>query len=116
MKKLLKSIDVFGHPIGVLYRGNTAHNTVFGSIISLIMIAFLLAFATTRMIDTLNHTNQQISSTKIIVDRDAEGDINLENHHFNLGFNVFQSSVIDDRFDYNHKIPPRIGKWKAEMT
>ena len=89
MKKLLKSIDVFGHPIGVLYRGNTAHKTVFGSIVSLIMIAFLLAFATMRMIETVSHTNQQISSTKIIVDRDTEGDINLENHHFNIGFNVF---------------------------
>ena len=78
MKKLLKSIDVFGHPIGVLYKGSTTHNTVFGSFITIIMTTILLAYATMRMIETVNRSNQQISSTKMVADRDAEGEINLQ--------------------------------------
>ena len=70
MLKLLKSIDTFGHPIGVLYKGKTTHNTVFGSFITLIMTTIVLGYATMNMIETVNRSNQQISSTKIIVDRD----------------------------------------------
>ena len=78
MKKLLKSIDVFGHPIGVLYKSSTTHNTVFGSFITIIMTTILLGYATMRMIETVDRSNQQISSTKMVADRDAEGEINLQ--------------------------------------
>ena len=73
MIKFLKSLDSFGHPIGVLYRGSTTHNTLFGSFITLIMTTVILGYATMNLVDTVNRSNQQISSTKIIVDRDAEG-------------------------------------------
>ena len=41
------AIDVFGHPINVNYKGNETHNTLIGSVLSLVVYACTLAIAIT---------------------------------------------------------------------
>ena len=53
----LKSIDVYGHPINVLFKGGTRHNTLFGSVFTLLTILTVLLFASSRMIEMIEHTD-----------------------------------------------------------
>ena len=73
----LKSIDVYGHPINVLYKGGTTHNTLLGSMFTLITTVTVLLFASSRMVDLVYHNDQSISSRKISANIDIEGKIDL---------------------------------------
>ena len=53
----LKSIDGYGHPVGVLYKGGTTHNTLFGSVFTLLTTALILIFATSRLIEMMDHSD-----------------------------------------------------------
>ena len=53
----LKSIDVYGHPINVLYKGGTRHNTLFGSLFTLLTTVTVLIFASSRIIEMIQHTD-----------------------------------------------------------
>ena len=53
MLKKLKSIDIYGHPIGVLYKGSTTYQTLFGSIFTLLTTATVLIFASSKMTEII---------------------------------------------------------------
>ena len=57
MLKKLKSIDIYGHPIGVLYKGSTTYQTLFGSIFTLLTTATVLIFASSKMTEIIQHTD-----------------------------------------------------------
>ena len=84
MFEKLKSIDAYGHPVGVLYKGNPSHNTCCGSILTICMAIFLLWFGLAEILSTLERDNQNVSSNKILVDLEEKGQINLADYDFNL--------------------------------
>ena len=51
MLKFLKSKDIYGHNVGVLYKSNTHHNTLFGSFLSLVTFLVILSFAILKFIE-----------------------------------------------------------------
>ena len=57
MLEKLKSIDGYGHPVSVLYKGGTTHNTLFGSMFTLLTSALVLIFATSRLVEMMYHTD-----------------------------------------------------------
>ena len=45
VSNILHNFDFFGHPITVNYRGNDKYQTSFGSLVSIICFALMLAFS-----------------------------------------------------------------------
>ena len=45
MLDFIKSLDKYGHPIGVHYKGGSTHNTLFGSVFTLITNITVLIYA-----------------------------------------------------------------------
>ena len=84
MIKLIKKIDIFGHPIGVQFRGQETHPTLFGSFFSLFTIVCVLIYAVAQLYQTINHLNQEVSSIKITTDLDLEDPVDLKTFDFNL--------------------------------
>ena len=68
IKKYLKRVDIFGHPIGVHYKGQTTHNTISGSLVSLMMISWVLFYAAATFLETIKHFNQQENTNRIKAD------------------------------------------------
>ena len=65
-----KAFDGYGHPVSVLFKGGTTHNTLFGSLITLLTSALVLIFATSRIIEMMDHTDQSITSRATYADID----------------------------------------------
>ena len=53
MLEKLKSIDIYGHPVGVQYKGNRTHNTLLGSLFTILTSTMVLLFAASRMIEII---------------------------------------------------------------
>ena len=62
MIKFLKQIDIFGHPVNVLYKGGAKHNTLVGSIFSIIVTICVGTFTIATFLETISHSNQAIST------------------------------------------------------
>ena len=112
--KYLKSIDVYGHPIGVLYNGETKHKTMFGTILSIATIVVVLIYASQQLVATITKSNQHEITRKIIADIGQDGNVYFDDHDFNIM--IHTSIVRDDRsVDFDYKIPEKIGRLKAYM-
>lgn len=88
MNNFLKKFDIFGHPISVLYKGNTKQNTILGSIFSILTAVSVTIFAVNSLIEGLSHRNQTIRTKTISTDLNQEGPINLQEADFNLMFTL----------------------------
>ena len=58
MLKFLKSLDMYGHPIGVLYKGDTRHRTWLGCVCSILTMLFILLFASQALLAMATKTSQ----------------------------------------------------------
>ena len=67
----LKRIDIFGHPIGVNYRGDGAFNTVFGSFVTLITAILVLNYAQIEFMDMYSRDGQKETTRSIKVPRNS---------------------------------------------
>ena len=47
--KLFKSVDIYGHPVGVNYRGDDAYKTKFGAIWSIYTFVTVMLYAITKL-------------------------------------------------------------------
>ena len=86
MLKYIKSIDIYGHPIGVQYKGQTRHATIFGSIFSIIAIVTVLLFASERFISMISNSSQTEFSREIIADVGLDGQVKFKDLNFDLMF------------------------------
>ena len=74
MKKLaslFKGIDIYGHPIGVNYKGDGTFNTVMGSFITLITAFIVLSYASLKMMDIHSRDSQNELTHKIKINPEA---------------------------------------------
>ena len=114
MTKYLKSIDVYGHPIGVLYYGQTRHKTIFGALLSIATIVVVLLYASEQFLATITSANQNEITRKIIADIGQDGNVYFDDHDFNI---MLQTSIVrdDGGVDFEYRIPEKIGRWKAYL-
>ena len=78
----LKKLDIFGYPIGVHYKGKTTHNTIFGSLLSLFIITWVLIYAAITLLMTVDHSNQEVNTNRIKADLNEQGPVDLEKLNF----------------------------------
>ena len=64
----LKSIDIYGHPIGVHYKGNSTYQTKLGSFVTLMSFVIVTVYAVIIAIDLHTGESQDESSRAIKVD------------------------------------------------
>ena len=100
MIKFLRSIDIYGHPIGVLYKGNTAYNSLLGSVFTIITTVIVLSFSVANLAETISHTNQEETSRSIVIDINQLGRLNLIDLNFKLMFMVVLTT--EHGTYYNH--------------
>ena len=56
----IKSLDNFGEPIGVNYKGESSFKTIPGAVLSVALLIFLLVFAGQSFLGLVNYDNPQI--------------------------------------------------------
>ena len=115
MLKYIKSVDIYGHPIGVHYKGQTTHATILGSVFSIIMIAAVLLFAADRYLSMITNSVQTEFSREIVADVGLDGQVKFSDLNFNL---LFQTTGFrsDGSVDFNFRLPDRIGRWIARLS
>ena len=113
MIDFLKKVDIFGYPIGVHYKGGTSHNTIFGSVLSLLTILWVLLYGAVTLLQTIQHLNLEVSTNRIKADVDEQGPIDLDLYNFRLMIQTI-AKKSDGSDDYNYQIPKNMGKFFAE--
>ena len=81
MLKFFKSLDIYVHPIGVLYKGDSSYKTLLGSFFSLVTTSIVLFFAVARLIEMMDRSNQDQISRALVTDIEQEGHIGLIDHN-----------------------------------
>ena len=57
----IKSLDHFGEPIGVNYKGESSFKTIPGAILSVALLTLLLIFAGQSFLGLINFENPQVN-------------------------------------------------------
>ena len=94
MKKVIesfKSIDMYGHPIGVHYKGDDAYRTKLGSFVTLITVGLVLTYSGIRVGQLNTRSNQNETNQTIKLDLDNSGEVNLKENKFNIAFGLLKS-------------------------
>ena len=102
-----KSIDIYGHQIGVHYRGDGSYRTSLGSFFTLITVALVLSYTTIKVTDMVERTSQNEKTQTLKIDLDKSGKVNMAENNFTFGF------YLTDQFNIPVDIPKRIGALKA---
>ena len=93
----LVSQDIFGHKIGVNYKGKDSYQTKLGAFLTFATYGLILANIAYLFIALLDGSKQEEKSTLTYVDRSNEPGLKLIDHAFNL---IVMS---------NPRLPPDIG-------
>ena len=105
-----KSIDQYGHSIGVHYRGDGSYRTILGSIVTLIALGFVMVYTTIRISGLVKRTSQNESTQFLRVDLDEIGQVSFVENDFTISY--YASGTQDGKI---HRIPTRIGKLKPYL-
>ena len=86
-----KSIDIYGSPVNVNYRGNSTFPTGFGSLMTLISVILLMQFAGIQLTGILTSDSQEEMTRSVKIDVD-EIALDLKENNFSLGFIVLSEN------------------------
>ena len=106
MKKFsaaFKSIDIYGHPIGVHYKGNSTYQTKLGSLVTLFTFVFVTIYAAILVIELRTGESQEVSSRSIKLDLSKSERKPLDELEFMLGY------ILVDEQNLPTTIPSNIG-------
>ena len=81
-----KSLDKYGHSVGVHYRGDGSYRTSLGSFATLITVALVLLYTTIKVIEMVERTSQNERTSTLKIDLNESGQVSLSENNFNIGF------------------------------
>ena len=99
---LIKSQDIYGHGIGIQYRGQDSHKTGLGALLTIFSYVLVSVYLAARVQEFFDNSSQIEQVNKKSVDLFDEPVINLNESHFSL---IAGS---------NYPIPKGIGEWKTK--
>ena len=102
---MLLRLDVFGHKIGVHYKGEEAYKTKIGGLLTLITYTLILIQTTNLFTDFLDNSAQTEQFSRIKQDLVGLDALKLTENQLEIAF--------IDRFKGSY--PPEIGRWEARM-
>ena len=99
--KFITGLDIFGHAVGVNYRGDSSYKTGFGAILTI--ISFILIFLnTSSLVVSFVTREDQIERSRTITESLVDaGDLNLQENKFDIAFTTGKT------------LDPKYGTWKA---
>ena len=86
LRSFLTSLDVFGEPVSVNFKGETNFKTLPGALLSVLIKSFLLVFAINGTIDLINYEDPQITQYDIFETRRDGDEVNLGEAKANVAF------------------------------
>ena len=99
--KLLVQQDIYGHAIGLHYKGADSYRTRVGAIVTIITYAFALIYLVQRITEFNDKSTQVENVNTVMIDMFDDQPHLLEDESFSF---VLASNIT---------IPENIGKWKA---
>lgn len=84
----LKKIDIYGQNIQLAYRGDEKFKTTPGAIVSLMVIAVMMAYTGFKTYVLFNKVNPTISKAEFIRDLDSEGAFRPYQLGFDFAFGI----------------------------
>ena len=99
--RLLRSLDIYGHKVGVNYRGEDAFKTKLGGLLSLATYTFAIINLVNLLTAFFDHSEQKETYSRIKVDTLEVGSLNLAENHVDIAIFTFLP------------INPFFGSWKA---
>ena len=103
---LFKSIDIFGHPISVNYRGEDTFKTRLGAFFTIVVYTLMIFNLVQLSIAYVDGSKQEEKNRVQLFDRNQAGPFNLAENHFEV-------RILPNVFSY---LPPRIGEYVALQT
>ena len=100
---LLLRLDIYGHKVGVHYRGEDAYKTKFGGLLSLATYVLVMIQTLNLVTDFVDHSAQTENFVRIKQDLVDQGEFNLHDHQLQIFINDKDKGIY----------PEKIGKWKA---
>ena len=97
---LFKKIDFLGEEIGFKIEGSNQYNSILGTVISLIVISFVLRFTIIKYTIMTNVEDTSHQTTKINNDINISQTFGADKTNFNMAFgmfNVFTGEVLDPK-------------------
>lgn len=94
LKKLVKQLDIYGQNYNFKYKGNEKYKTACGGVVSLFVILSVISTTVTFILNYLDTTKPDISSSTRIEERAPKRDLYSSNYGFALGVYVNPSDLI----------------------
>ena len=113
-QRKLRSIDAFGAPIGVNYKGNDTYQTKLGGVVSLVTFVVILFYAVYQTYVMWSYTGSTFTSLQTAINLHGETiadavDLGQDNFEVFLGLRQSTTGIII-------QVPPEIGRLKATQT
>ena len=64
--KFLKGFDIYAKPITLTYRGKEKFRSIFGGLISVVVIGFIISIFGYKLRDMINRNNAQVKKNTLI--------------------------------------------------
>ena len=87
--RFLKNQDMFGHTIGVHYRGDSAYKTRLGALVTFATYFLMLIYLSKLSADFFDGSNQEEKGQRIKIDLFNEGPVILAENYFEIATFVY---------------------------
>lgn len=94
--KFLKSLDIFGYPIGVHYKGSDTYQTRLGAVCTFLAYVLMAFNSFTMTTEFLNHTFQEEKQQSMLVDSYKTPVYSFEDHNFEIS--ALSTMPLDPRY------------------
>ena len=68
VQKFVNSVDIYGEPVQLNYRGQSTYKTKIGSLATLATVGLMLAFTYSKAVQLITRSNPSITQTKATLD------------------------------------------------
>ena len=109
-KRYFTSLDSYGKPVKVSYKGDSTYKTFLGASMTMAMKVFMLFFILTSTINLIDYKNPQITQYQVYDSRSDGREVNLGESHGDLLFGFF--NVVTRTYE---EPDPRIASFRVQL-
>ena len=111
---LLSSLDEFGHPMSLTYKGEFTYQTLIGGVLSIIMQVLVAIMIINAVIEVYNVDEPTITSFERFIpleDRNELGAFHFDDYSYVMAFEV----EVDIDGEISYELPPEVGHFVSNI-
>ena len=111
---LLSSLDEFGHPMSLTYKGEFTYQTLIGGVLSIIMQVLVAIMIINAVIEVYNVDEPTITSFERFIpleDRNELGTFRFDDYSYVMAFEV----EVDIDGEISYELPPKVGHFVSNI-